>query len=1352
MKKNNKVLAGTLAALLFFVAVPFGSFAFAEEGRETMDVSGGSAGDAGTREEGGSPSDGVTGENGDIFVDKVTLWDSDGNEVVGEMSTEKQYRLRYDMISPLQIKLDAMDVMAPPYMEKGKEYLLPEITNDFCNFAGKIAVKAIDSSGNIVTVATVKLGTDGIPVFIVEDDLDKGSILDGYFEVLVNINLEKIGEEEDYTFTLPKGESLTAEIVENRKLPPTVSKEAAGYDPDSNTITWRVMVQNAEKPKESLYPLKFSDVIGEGQTYVEGSFQVAVPEGFAPEEFEVFGSQLTWQCSEKTGGVTLQYEYQTVVDVLKLLEKDITNADISVTAKNTLSVAGGDGSELIGNITAVQTITGKPPVSIVKSEGKAVRYNEEDDTGEIEWVVTITNNGYAIRDLTVYDYFEAGKSSVSLKGIPECDPLPAVNGRGYDPSAGSADGKHYQWSYHIGDVSGNAIYTITYTSIIENYSEYLKRNNETRAWNEVWFDFRYPMGDGLPQKEFHGPTAGAEVEEIYPNIIEKTGVYDPATHRLTWTIAVNPNRIDLPNAVVTDWIPDGQRLVSTAVAIADDVTVTTTENKEDNSVTFYFGIDGLSGRTATITLVTELGDSESHKWANNWSGVLENKVTLNADGLAENGVSDTGSASAKSVVIDKDMGDFNYADHTIPVTIIINQNNMKLTGITVTDQLSDYGLALVKERGVQMDDIFLKEGTEENRPSYRYDGGTLQIYPESLIGKAKITFWVQVTDQYMNANRAEPTIYFVNTATLISDQNANEVSVRDTIKMTNRPIVKTGTLNRRAAAITYTVEFNRTLADLPAGLVLTDTLPDGLLFKQPTIKLWIADVNSITGAMRKTDREATGYTVRIFASGVNTVMQISLPSGKQAYILEYDVQIVDKEKAPFVNRVDVSSYPGDRIGEGSISFSKVQVAGARLEDLIYVKVRKVDTFGRALPGAVFALVQGEEQLMLGSTGEDGCITFAGVAENTEYTIVELQAPEGYVTSSTEWTFITGTKGGEAYALEEIFVNQESADPDASGGDNGEPSTPDDGGETTEPDDSGEVPDSGNQDEVSKPGDKGGISDPEDGGEVSTPGDQGEASKPKDSGEASEPKGSDSAMEPTTAEQTQEPLEESLETDTQMELDRLPKTGGFWGSGIMYIIGAMGILLMAGTFFLNMCAKWRTAREISAFETGLLLTKPEHLPNQEEEDSVSLPEEGEQPKTAQELQDENGVLAVLSIPSISCKAAVKEGSNRGILAKALGHMEGTALPGQIGNCVIAGHRNYNFGLYFNRLNEVALGDEIAITTREGVYTYTVTEIKVVEPEELSVLDQTENARLTLITCTPIYIATHRLIVVAELNYQ
>lgn len=132
----------------------------------------------------------------------------------------------------------------------------------------------------------------------------------------------------------------------------------------------------------------------------------------------------------------------------------------------------------------------------------------------------------------------------------------------------------------------------------------------------------------------------------------------------------------------------------------------------------------------------------------------------------------------------------------------------------------------------------------------------------------------------------------------------------------------------------------------------------------------------------------------------------------------------------------------------------------------------------------------------------------------------------------------------------------------------------------------------------------------------------------------------------------------------------------------------------------------------------------------------------------EAPSEGDILCILRIPCIDSENPVREGVSGGVLADSLGHEPETAMVGDKGNCVIAGHRNYTFGQYFNRLNEVSLGDMIYVDTATDTYSYSVTDIKVVEPEDLSVLESTDTEQLTLYTCTPLYLATHRLVIVAE----
>lgn len=126
------------------------------------------------------------------------------------------------------------------------------------------------------------------------------------------------------------------------------------------------------------------------------------------------------------------------------------------------------------------------------------------------------------------------------------------------------------------------------------------------------------------------------------------------------------------------------------------------------------------------------------------------------------------------------------------------------------------------------------------------------------------------------------------------------------------------------------------------------------------------------------------------------------------------------------------------------------------------------------------------------------------------------------------------------------------------------------------------------------------------------------------------------------------------------------------------------------------------------------------------------------------------MAIMVIPKINLTVAVVEGTDEEDLKYAVGRFEGTGLPGEKGNFAVAGHRSYTYSEYFNRADELEIGDEIIVRTKKGEFTYVVYEQKVVEPTEISVLDPTKDATITLVTCTPIRIATHRLIIKGRLK--
>ncbi len=101
-----------------------------------------------------------------------------------------------------------------------------------------------------------------------------------------------------------------------------------------------------------------------------------------------------------------------------------------------------------------------------------------------------------------------------------------------------------------------------------------------------------------------------------------------------------------------------------------------------------------------------------------------------------------------------------------------------------------------------------------------------------------------------------------------------------------------------------------------------------------------------------------------------------------------------------------------------------------------------------------------------------------------------------------------------------------------------------------------------------------------------------------------------------------------------------------------------------------------------------------------------------------------------------------------LKRGPGHIPSTAYPGQPGNCVISGHRT-TYGAPFRNIEQLAPGDEILLITAENRYIYEVYEQRIVLPTDLTVLEQTGEAKLTLTACHPWYSAAQRIVVIARL---
>ena len=135
--------------------------------------------------------------------------------------------------------------------------------------------------------------------------------------------------------------------------------------------------------------------------------------------------------------------------------------------------------------------------------------------------------------------------------------------------------------------------------------------------------------------------------------------------------------------------------------------------------------------------------------------------------------------------------------------------------------------------------------------------------------------------------------------------------------------------------------------------------------------------------------------------------------------------------------------------------------------------------------------------------------------------------------------------------------------------------------------------------------------------------------------------------------------------------------------------------------------------------------------------------------------ENGQIGTIDIPSIDCRLPIYHGSGEDMLTKGAVHLAGTAFPigSDSARSVISAHTAYPGKIFFDRLTEVKIGDRFSVTVLGDTYYYKVVEINTVQPDETEyLLPEKGRDLVTLVTCTPYSVNTHRLLVTGERDRQ
>ena len=125
-------------------------------------------------------------------------------------------------------------------------------------------------------------------------------------------------------------------------------------------------------------------------------------------------------------------------------------------------------------------------------------------------------------------------------------------------------------------------------------------------------------------------------------------------------------------------------------------------------------------------------------------------------------------------------------------------------------------------------------------------------------------------------------------------------------------------------------------------------------------------------------------------------------------------------------------------------------------------------------------------------------------------------------------------------------------------------------------------------------------------------------------------------------------------------------------------------------------------------------------------------------------ENNPPLGSIAIPKIGLDTGLLQGIRLTTLDRGPGHWPGTAMPGQIGNVVVAAHRT-SHGAEFRHLDALAPGDEVTFSTADGTFTYNVTGTQIVTPDALWITNPTDTPTATLFACHPLGSTAQRIVV-------
>lgn len=988
------------------------------------------------------------------FFTSIQLIDVDTDEVLGspdvtDVDKDAHVKIVYDFALPNDATVNNGDTYT---------FTIP----DQIKLDGGITGWPLQDADGVI-FAHVDVSADGTGVVTFTEAASTLRDVGGTFEIQAQFDPTDIDNTEIVKIPFELG-TETHYIDVYFQQPDAAHAKSGVYDAATGTVTWTIVLNTNETTIEdgtlvdAISPGAYSSGGDMSQTYVEGTFKVVGSDNTTIfDSSQAPGSQGTGTFTyvpavgdpDKTGTLTYVFDdafedtvtvtYQTVVaDPSEYFGQTIPNEAI-------LSHGGIE-----------QTVSGVAQVPVPNYITKTGTYNTE--TEKIDWTVVFNQDALSLHDVRITDTITGGlvfdPSSVKLDGSTVSE------GSADMPGTFTYNADTGVFVYYAGDI--DASHTLTFSTAISE--PYWQQNQNPGG-------FTNSATMTATDNSYLGNGATSTTPGIGPgnSVIQKTSLgYDFNTHRITWQIIVNADRQTLPDALITDTIPAGQKYLPDTFAI--------TEGAPPNGITQTYAFSGAvpddPATTATVltyrfgvisdayTITFQTEVTNEAVWAGNTSATYTNAVTLEPGGTIPPSSSE-GSQRVDPNVIEKS-ATYDYTTHEITWSIVVNKSQVPLTGVVVTDVLKDNGLDdfALDASSIQVDgtSISASASMPPAEGSYHYDADTKtltvnlgNLNSETLSERTKtITFKMALDKEGKDYNdyfseNGDKTI--TNWASVASNENPSATTKGVQI-IHNTLVGKEGYYTSGNAYIDWAVQINQNQIALD-DLTLTDVFQEGLELDTSSVSLYRQTLQADGSLTPAPTRDSTTGDLVVDGESVTlTAENVVYDATTRTFVFTMPEGVGDGQPCLLTFRTTVEAqYAGTTFSnsillEGSGYHPEVSsdnqgvrftaVGGTAWGTTGEVYFSKEDgATGAPLEGAVFGLYDSYGNLIRISepTDSDGQGMFGHINFNTKYSVREITAPNDYELADTSFYFQLSRGDGEIHLY------------DAEGNDLGEASGP-----------------------------------------------------------------------------------------------------------------------------------------------------------------------------------------------------------------------------------------------------------------------------------------------------------------------